>query len=197
MSESKKSSKSLSMWLLLAAGLLLAFVIFLFLRKKKQQEQEVDPNEEPEIPIDGGYSESLRDVIIDKFLTIKSVLSSRGIDSINLAMILTAQAMHETGLFTSKIFRENKNLFGMRQPRTRETTSKGELNTYASYESYQDSVLDLLMWLSYNSIEPAEMSVKDYVSAIKGKSYFEDKLTTYYSAVNKHFNNLRYELSAN
>ena len=46
--------------------------------------------------------------------------------SLQLARYITAQAAHETGNFTSKIFKENNNLFGMKKPAVRKTYAIGE-----------------------------------------------------------------------
>lgn len=56
--------------------------------------------------------------------------------------IVLGQAMLETGFFTSKIFRENNNLFGMREAKQRITTAKGTENNHAYYTSWQESLLD-------------------------------------------------------
>ena len=52
------------------------------------------------------------------------------------------QAEIETGNFTSDIFKENKNLFGMREVKSRPTTQTGVNKYYGVYESWQMSVID-------------------------------------------------------
>ena len=56
--------------------------------------------------------------------------------------IVLAQSRIETGRFTSKIFRENHNLFGMRQARIRINTAKGTQYNHAYYETWRESVYD-------------------------------------------------------
>jgi uncharacterized FlgJ-related protein len=60
--------------------------------------------------------------------------------------IVMAQARIETAHFTSKIFRENNNLFGMKLPRQRSTTAIGEQNNHAEYTSWRQSVIDYKLW---------------------------------------------------
>jgi len=56
--------------------------------------------------------------------------------------IVYAQSLIETGYFNSKIFKENNNLFGMRQARTRVTTAQGTQYNHAYYKSWRESVYD-------------------------------------------------------
>ena len=60
--------------------------------------------------------------------------------------IAMAQAKIETGYFTSRIFRENKNLFGMKLPRSRNTTAVGVNRNHAVYTDWTQSVIDYKMW---------------------------------------------------
>lgn len=60
--------------------------------------------------------------------------------------IVLAQAKIETGYFTSRIFRENKNLFGMKLPRSRTTTAVGENRNHAVYLDWKQSVYDYKLW---------------------------------------------------
>ena len=60
--------------------------------------------------------------------------------------IVMAQAKIETGHFTSKVFRENHNLFGMKLARQRSTTAIGEQYNHAEYTSWRQSVIDYKLW---------------------------------------------------
>lgn len=62
--------------------------------------------------------------------------------------IAIAQSLLETGHFKSKIFKENNNLFGMKNPTKRNTLSKGTKNGHAYYDTWQDSVNDYKLWQS-------------------------------------------------
>lgn len=60
--------------------------------------------------------------------------------------IVYAQAIVETGRFTSNIFRNANNLFGMKVARQRPTTAIGEYKGHAKYESWQHSVMDYALF---------------------------------------------------
>jgi uncharacterized FlgJ-related protein len=60
--------------------------------------------------------------------------------------IVMAQAKIETGHFTSKVFKENHNLFGMKLPKQRSTTAIGEQHNHAEYTSWRQSVVDYKLW---------------------------------------------------
>ena len=62
--------------------------------------------------------------------------------------IVYAQAIEETGFFTSMIFRENNNLFGMKRPMVRQTTAIGSNRGHATYSNWISSVKDYAMWQS-------------------------------------------------
>ena len=62
--------------------------------------------------------------------------------NVKFPYIALAQAKLETGNFTSKVFREGNNLFGMREAKQRITTAKGTENNHAYYYSWGESVLD-------------------------------------------------------
>lgn len=56
--------------------------------------------------------------------------------------IVLAQAYLESGNFTSRIFRENNNMFGMKCARKRMTTHQGEQYGHAYFDTWEDCVLD-------------------------------------------------------
>ena len=64
--------------------------------------------------------------------------------------VVKRQIMLETGNLTSRICIENRNLFGMREPRVRETTALGTKNHHAYYASYHASIRDYALWQSYS-----------------------------------------------
>jgi len=63
--------------------------------------------------------------------------------------IVYAQAILETGNFTSVIFKENNNMFGMKLPRTRATKAIDENRGHARFENWEDSLDDYAMY--YNA----------------------------------------------
>ena len=62
--------------------------------------------------------------------------------------IVLAQAILETGTYESKIFRENNNLFGMKEARVRLNLAKGTQFGHAYYDSWKESVTDYALWYS-------------------------------------------------
>lgn len=103
---------------------------------------------------------------------------------IHLAEMLAAQAAHETGDFTSRIFSENNNAFGMKA--STRNYEFGERYGHAIYLSIGDSVKDMLEYLS-DRIKPlkeiASMSISEYAIYLKSVSYFEDTVQNYTSGL--------------
>lgn len=96
--------------------------------------------------------------------------------------IVFAQAVIESGNFTSKLTKVNNNIFGMRLPRRRETTAIGESKSgYAIYCSWIDSVKDYLHWQNY-FMKGKEMSREEYLSLLD-RVYAEDE--RYVSVIRK------------
>jgi hypothetical protein len=68
-------------------------------------------------------------------------------------------------------------LFGMRHPHKRPTTSLGPLaraekrNGYASYNSIEDSVRDLILY--HRHFKVPESNLSEYVTYLKRKRYYE------------------------
>lgn len=60
-----------------------------------------------------------------------------------------AQARLETGNFTSDIFKENHNLFGMKVAGKRPTSAIGTHRGHAQYRNWKDSVLDYALFQSF------------------------------------------------
>ncbi|MBA7532146.1 hypothetical protein ES705_24372 [subsurface metagenome] len=103
------------------------------------------------------------------------------------AKILTAHAMHETGVFKSRLYREQNNLFGMRHPTIRDTLSRGDVDGFADFKTLEDSVLDLLLYFKEFGLKPVWKQPDTFVKAIKSKGYFEESYIPYVMAVKKHY----------
>jgi len=56
--------------------------------------------------------------------------------------IVMAQSIVETGHWSSNIFKENHNLFGMKEARVRVNTAKGTQYNHAFYHDWRESVYD-------------------------------------------------------
>jgi uncharacterized FlgJ-related protein len=86
------------------------------------------------------------------------------------------QARLETGNFTSRVFKEGSNLFGMHRARIRPTTSNDYMiadygRRVAKYETWQDSVLDMVHYYEY--YESLGYSTDDYLVFLKEVGYCE------------------------
>jgi hypothetical protein len=89
-------------------------------------------SEEEKLVIIQEFNQFSEDKLIDKLKEL----------NVKFPYIVFAQAKLETGNFTSKVFRENNNCFGMREAKQRITTSQGTENNHAYYHTWYESVLD-------------------------------------------------------
>ena len=103
----------------------------------------------------------------------------------NFGNIAVAVARHETGNYTSPIFKENNNLFGMRLPKQRDTTAIGKNRNYAKFDTLEDSIEDYTMYLAYFDYPKTFDNVADYVDYAKEKGYFTDTKENYLSALQR------------
>jgi len=85
--------------------------------------------------------------------------------------IILSQAILETGFFTSDIFIENNNLFGMKEPRVRPTKALGSNRGHATYNHWTCSVDDYVLWYQYMT---RNKSYTNYFSFLNSIGYAED-----------------------
>ena len=84
--------------------------------------------------------------------------------------IVLAQARIESGTYTSNIFKENHNLFGMKKAYQRATTAIGRNRGHAQYDHWTHSVIDYALWQNkYLSRARTEAEYYEYL----GKHYAE------------------------
>jgi flagellum-specific peptidoglycan hydrolase FlgJ len=62
--------------------------------------------------------------------------------------IVYAQAILETANFTSKNFKEDNNMFGMKRAKSRITTALKSSSVYAVYDSWESSLIDYALYQS-------------------------------------------------
>jgi len=91
---------------------------------------------------------------------------------------IMAQAMFETSKFTSNVFLENNNMFGMKLPKKRSTLATGENLDHATFKSLSDSVQDLMKWFAYTGM-PTTDTIQEYVLQLKKRGYFATLYVTY------------------
>jgi uncharacterized FlgJ-related protein len=79
--------------------------------------------------------------------------------------IVFAQAVLESGGFTSRLTQKNNNIFGMRNPMKRRTTSVGSYHGYAIYESWRESIQDYFLFqkMLFTSHKFTRSSYLDYL----------------------------------
>ncbi len=87
--------------------------------------------------------------------------------------LIYAQAVHETGNFKSAIYKHNKNLFGMKLPRIRQTTANGSERGHATYSSYFNSIYDY--FLRQEAFNINFSNTTQYVEKTFSTGYAEDK----------------------
>jgi uncharacterized FlgJ-related protein len=179
MEQKRKYSLGLILSVVLLVGLLTAFVIFQNSRNKKTQATDINPDDEFDTMDARRFHNVVREVLPN-------------VDELT-QLILVAQAMHETGNFTSPVFYRNNNAFGMRLAQKRPTTAIGDpdKDNYANYDSIEDSVEDLKLWFDYHGIELKFDNIEDYSRTIKEKGYYEASFITYTKAMNAHFKTLQ------
>jgi len=96
------------------------------------------------------------------------------LNEIRFPEVVFAQAILESSNFKSDLFTLEKNLFGMKQPVYRKTTSKGKSRSgYASYYNWINSVQDYQIWQTNNMSE--KIKTQDEYFRFLHKNYAEDK----------------------
>jgi len=72
-----------------------------------------------------------------------------GYEGVMYPDIVILQSRLETGYYTSDIFLNANNLFGMRYPGRRPTVATGIYKEHAQYAHWSDSVIDYALWQKY------------------------------------------------
>jgi hypothetical protein len=108
---------------------------------------------------------------------------------------LYTQAYHETGGFTSNVYLNSYNMFGMGAPNSRKKYCN-IYHGYAAYKSFKDGIDDRIGWDNQKRDFKApqkESEIPDYFAYLSGHGYAEDKLYTqklerlYFDFKNKHY----------
>lgn len=89
------------------------------------------------------------------------------------------QSALETGYWSSKIFNDFNNGFGMGVPRIRESlridkylASNGEV--FSVYKNFEDSVKDYVIWAEYFNMPTNFNNPQQFVEFLESKGYAED-----------------------
>lgn len=125
-------------------------------------------------------NKSNEEVIIEKICINKDTINISledsvyyWIESLNIQHpeVVIKQAKIESGNFTSKIYQENNNMFGMKKVYNRPTTQVDTKNGYGVYESWQMCVIDYALYQSW--VLGKKVTKEEYINKL-GKSYAED-----------------------
>lgn len=104
---------------------------------------------------------------VKSFETISKENLWKAINELNIKhpQVVFAQAILETGSFTSYVFKTNNNLFGMKMPGVRPTVAKkpAKKGGYAKYTSWQESVVDYSLYQSYIFSKKGELTQTSYL----------------------------------
>lgn len=98
--------------------------------------------------------------------------------NIRFPHIVFAQAVLETGHFTSPVFLNNNNLFGMKEARVRQNIANGTQLGHACYNTWQESVVDYALYQAR------------YLSHIKTEREYLDYLNNHYAEAQNYHNAL-------
>jgi hypothetical protein len=108
----------------------------------------------------------------------------------SLAVLIVAQARHETGGYTSSVFKLCNNAFGYKwvgQSLADGSCSMSpEGDAYARYSSIEDSTHEITQWIrrrQNSGVFPADLSSisngNEYASLLKSAGYFGDTISNY------------------
>jgi flagellum-specific peptidoglycan hydrolase FlgJ len=93
---------------------------------------------------------------------------------INISVkVLYAQMMHETGNLKSEVFKQNNNLFGMREAKVRKRSVEGSNLGHAVYKNHSQSVVDY--FLRQKNFRISNQDDTSYINDTVNSNYAEDK----------------------
>jgi len=115
----------------------------------------------------------------DDSITVNKLISAVYTLPFKYKKIVIAQGILETGWFQSKNFKVNNNIFGMKSPNTRVTTSDSSINGYAHYQKWELSIIDYYLMLS----------VRNDVLNIKSEDEYYTFVDQIYSEMGKSYSN--------
>lgn len=105
---------------------------------------------------------------------------------LGLLPYVEAQAVHESGNYSSDLVNRANNLFGMKRPTNRPFFGIGRTdNDYAVYRDWRQSVQDLFAWMDYTKFPVFVSGSGQYVAELKKRRYFEDNESNYLNGVNR------------
>ncbi len=101
------------------------------------------------------------------------------LEEIKYRDVVLLQSRLETGNYSSDIFLNGNNLFGMKYPTQRPTMATGVYRDHAKYAHWSDSVIDYALWQEYYISRGyrigGEMDSDFYLVFLKSIPYAEDR----------------------
>lgn len=101
------------------------------------------------------------------------------------AKFILSQAAFETGGFTSDIFKENNNLFGMKE--AGQSLVIGVNRGHAVYNSIADSIADYAKWYRRHKMLPFYITIDSFILDLKKENYFEADIMRYLRGVQHYY----------
>ena len=102
-------------------------------------------------------------------ITYKDLYQEIVNQGISYPEIVWAQAVLESGHFSSKVFKNNQNIFGMKHPKKRKTLSLGSMDSYAVYLSWRDCVKDYKIYQDEIIFRNKKLSRSSYFNYLDKK----------------------------
>lgn len=97
----------------------------------------------------------------------------------NTAYIILAQARLESGHFSSTVFQQNCNPFGMKEAKVRPTTALGTHRGHAMYENLEEAARDFVLWMQHTNIPFHIDQPVEYICYLQQCKYFEANAQKY------------------
>lgn len=157
--------------LFLIYSIVLLVTVFFNLSEPKEYVPEFDYIKETEIFCYYEYYTLEKERLKNSEFSKKALIEYLNLRNVRNKEIVFAQSRLETGNFSSSIFQESNNLFGMKFPLIRETTATFVNKSHAGYDHWTDSVDDYVLWYQYFT---RGSSYDNYYSFLEEKNYAED-----------------------
>ena len=154
-------------------GMSILLIIALFTHGLFQMSSDPELTIKDEFCHDEAYFEECYEEIVYSN-SFEEIVYKEIVDAgIEFPEVVLRQALLETGDFSSKVFQENCNLFGMKQARVRETTAMGTSRNHAVYTNWKASIQDYKHWQDYNF--ERDSCNGDYYSYLIKRKYATDR----------------------
>lgn len=119
----------------------------------------------------------LREWLFRLALLLQTIWRKNGPELYN---VLLAQARLESGNFTSRIWKDGRNPWGMKVATVRPSAQSGSLDSstgpYAKYGSMWSAVRDRMLWDKYNDMARFYGDPVMYMTEVKRAGYAEDPM---------------------